>query len=71
MKKIIIICNAIDDVVRSERSITTDSPAASRKVFMLADALADTHVHVDIISMGRGKANGGLKFYNLKKNKKG
>ncbi|MCL6362844.1 glycosyltransferase [Pectobacterium carotovorum subsp. carotovorum] len=71
MKKIIIICNAIDDVVRSERSITTDSPAASRKVFMLADALADTHVHVDIISMGRGKANGGLKFYNLKKIKKG
>ncbi|MFJ5505375.1 glycosyltransferase [Pectobacterium carotovorum] len=71
MKKIIIVCNAIDDVVRSERNITTDSPAASRKVFMLADALADTHVHVDIISMGRGKANGGFKFYNLKKIKKG
>lgn len=71
MKKIIIVCNAIDDVVRSERNITTDSPAASRKVFMLADALADTHVHVDIISMGRGKANGGFKFYNLKKIKRG
>ncbi|MDG0804458.1 glycosyltransferase [Pectobacterium brasiliense] len=67
MKKIIIVCNAIDDVVRSERNITTDSPAASRKVFMLADALADTDVHVDIVSMGRGKANGGFKFYNLKK----
>ncbi|UAY90764.1 glycosyltransferase [Pectobacterium polaris] len=71
MKKIIIVCNAIDDVVRSERNITTDSPAASRKVFMLADALADTDVHVDIVSMGRGKANGGFKFYNLKKIKKG
>lgn len=71
MKKIIIICNAIDDVVRSERNITTDSPAASRKVFMLADALADTDVHVDIVSMGRGKANGGFKFYNLKKIKNG
>ncbi|WP_379059803.1 glycosyltransferase [Pectobacterium brasiliense] len=71
MKKIIIVCNAIDDVVRSERNITTDSPAASRKVFMLADALADTHVHVDIVSMGRGKANGGFKFYNLKKIKNG
>ncbi|KGA42895.1 glycosyl transferase family 1 [Pectobacterium odoriferum] len=71
MKKIIIVCNAIDDVVRSERNITTDSPAASRKVFMLADALADTHVHVDIISMGRGKADGRFKFYNIKKIKKG
>ncbi|ASY78791.1 glycosyl transferase family 1 [Pectobacterium polaris] len=71
MKKIIIVCNAIDDVVRSERNITTDSPAASRKVFMLADTLADTDVHVDIVSMGRGKANGGFKFYNLKKIKKG
>ncbi len=38
---------------------------------MLADALADTDVHVDIVSMGRGKANGGFKFYNLKKIKKG
>ncbi|PPE61361.1 glycosyl transferase family 1 [Pectobacterium brasiliense] len=71
MKKITIICNAIDDVVRNERNITTDSPAASRKVFMLADALADTHVHVDIISMGRGKADGRFKFYNLKKIKNG
>ncbi|MCL6360083.1 glycosyltransferase [Pectobacterium polaris] len=71
MKKIIIVCNAIDDVVRSERNITTDSPAASRKVFMLADTLADTDVHVDIVSMGRGKANGGFKFYNIKKIKKG
>lgn len=71
MKKIIIICNAIDDAVRSERNITTDSPAASRKVFMLADALANANVHVDIISMGRGKADGRFKFYNLKKIKKG
>lgn len=71
MKKIIIICNAIDDVVRSERDITTDSPAASRKVFMLADALAKTNVHVDIISMGRGKADGRFKFYNIKKIKNG
>ncbi|MCY9849364.1 glycosyltransferase [Pectobacterium jejuense] len=71
MKKITIICNAIDDVVRNERNITTDSPAASRKVFMLADALADTHVHVDIISMGRGRADGRFKFYNLKKIKNG
>ncbi|GKW30685.1 hypothetical protein PEC331060_38630 [Pectobacterium carotovorum subsp. carotovorum] len=38
---------------------------------MLADALADTDVHVDIVSMGRGKANGGFKFYNLKKIKNG
>lgn len=71
MKKIIIICNAIDDTVRSERNITTDSPAASRKVFMLANALADADVHVDIISMGRGKADGRFKFYNLKKIKNG
>ncbi|MEQ9891066.1 glycosyltransferase [Pectobacterium aroidearum] len=71
MKKIIIICNAIDDAVRSERDITTDSPAASRKVFMLADALAKTNVHVDIISMGRGKADGRFKFYNIKKIKNG
>ena len=71
MKKIIVICNAIDDVIRSERNIMTDSPAASRKVFMLADALADANVHVDIISMGRGKADGGFKFYNLKKIKNG
>lgn len=67
MKKIIIICNAVDDITRNERKITTDSPAASKKVFMLADALADANTHLEIISMGRGRPNNSFNFYMSKK----
>ena len=37
--RVVVICNALDDATRIERGITTDSPAASRKVLQLCAAL--------------------------------
>ena len=55
---LIILCNAIDDRTRTERGIVTDSPAASRKVFLMARALAGAGVNPLVLSMGRGRADG-------------
>lgn len=57
-QRLIILCNALDDRTRVERSITTDSPAASRKVFLAARAIAAVGVKPVIVSLGRGRANG-------------
>lgn len=55
---VLIVCNAFDDVTRMERRITTDSPAASRKVFMMAQALRLAGVRPVVLSLGRGRADG-------------
>lgn len=57
-RRLIILCNALDDRTRIERGITTDSPAASRKVFLAARAIAATGVKPVVVSLGRGRANG-------------
>lgn len=54
---VLIVCNALDDAIRQERRITTDSPAASRKVFMMAQALKQAGVHPVVLSLGRGRAD--------------
>jgi hypothetical protein len=41
-----------------ERRITTDSPAASRKVFLMAQALRLAGVRPVVLSLGRGRADG-------------
>lgn len=60
---ILIVCNALDDSTRLERGITTDSPAASRKVFLLAQALRLAGVRPYVLSLGRGKVNGSFAFH--------
>jgi glycosyltransferase involved in cell wall biosynthesis len=53
-KRIIFMCNALDDLTRSERGISTDSPAATRKIVLMCKALRLTGVRPIILSMGRG-----------------
>lgn len=61
--RVLIICNALDDVTRQQRGITTDSPAASRKIFMLCQALRLAGVRPCIVSLGRGRAGGSKEFF--------
>jgi len=55
---VLVVCNALDDVTRMERRITTDSPAASRKVFLMAQALRLAGVRPVVLSLGRGRSDG-------------
>ena len=66
MRHLIFVCNALDDATRIERGIITDSPAASRKVLMMAQALAATDVQVLVLSMGRGRQNGSGRYFGTK-----
>jgi glycosyltransferase involved in cell wall biosynthesis len=59
----VIVCNALDDVTRQDRGITTDSPAASRKIFMLCQALRMAGVRPFVVSLGRGRAGGNADFF--------
>lgn len=61
--RVVIVCNALDDVTRQQRGITTDSPAASRKIFMLCRALRLAGVRPYIISLGRGRAGGNADYF--------
>lgn len=61
--RVLIICNALDDVTRQQRGITTDSPAASRKIFMLCQALRLADVRPCIVSLGRGRAGRSKEFF--------
>lgn len=63
-QRIIVICNALDDVTRIERQITTDSPAASRKIFKLCAALRLAGVRPWVVSLGRGKAGGSSEYFS-------
>jgi len=53
-----ILGNALDDATRAERCISTDSPAASRKIFMLAALLRGAGVRAVVLSLGRGRQDG-------------
>lgn len=68
-RRLLVLSNAMDDHLRIERRITTDSPAASRKVFMLCQALKQAGVIPLVVSQGRGKAGGSRDFfpYRLKR----
>lgn len=55
---VVVVCNALDDVTRLERRITTDSPAASRKIFLMARALRLAGVRPVVLSLGRGRVDG-------------
>lgn len=57
------VCNALDDATRIERGITTDSPAASRKVLQLARAVRLSGVRPIVLSLGRGRTNGSSRYF--------
>jgi glycosyltransferase involved in cell wall biosynthesis len=57
-RRILYLCNAFDDAVKAQRRITTDSPAASRKVSFLCRSTRAAGGEVSIVSMGRGRAKG-------------
>lgn len=63
MKRLFYICNALDDRTRIERGISTDSPAASRKIFLLCNAIKNAGVRVVVISLGRGRQNGTGRYF--------
>jgi hypothetical protein len=56
--RLIFVCNAIDDRIRSERGITTDSPAGTRKVLLACQALRRAGVPSLVLSLGRGRSDG-------------
>lgn len=55
---VLVICNALDDATRVSRRINSDSPAASRKVFQMCQALRLAGVRPYVLSMGRGRVDG-------------
>jgi glycosyltransferase involved in cell wall biosynthesis len=68
-KRLLVICNAIDDETRFDRKIVTDSPAATRKVFLMCKALRGIGIDARVISLGRGRVNKDGKHYRaVKKN---
>ncbi|WP_332786449.1 glycosyltransferase [Sphingomonas sp. PB1R3] len=60
--ELFILCNAIADDVRLERGITTDSPAATRKVAMMAEVLRGAGIHTLLLSLGRGRQDGSGRY---------
>ncbi|MFT0476050.1 glycosyltransferase [Pseudomonas antarctica] len=60
---VLVVCNALDDKTRLERGIVSDSPAASRKVLMLCQALREAGARPCILSLGRGRANGSFTYF--------
>jgi len=58
-----ILCNALADDVRIDRGITTDSPAATRKVAMMANIIRLAGVRPCILSLGRGRQDGSGRYF--------
>lgn len=63
---VLVICNAIDDSTRLKRRIDTDSPAASRKVFLMAQAMRLAGIRPWVLSLGRGRPDGTGDFFHTK-----
>lgn len=55
---VVYLSNAVDESIRSERAITTDSPAATNKVFAMAGAMRGVGMRCSVLSLGRGRQNG-------------
>ncbi len=58
------ICSVFEDVVRSDRSIDSDSPAASGKVIRLCRAVRGVGGDAWILSIGRGRQRGTLRWHH-------
>jgi glycosyltransferase involved in cell wall biosynthesis len=55
---VLYVCNAIDGGLKLDRSILTDSPAATGKVLAISRAIQNAGGRVVVLSLGRGKQNG-------------
>jgi glycosyltransferase involved in cell wall biosynthesis len=55
---VVYLNNAVDESIRAERAITTDSPAATNKVLSLARAMRVAGMRCIVLSLGRGRQNG-------------
>jgi glycosyltransferase involved in cell wall biosynthesis len=64
--RLVYLCNAVDEKTRSERKITTDSPAATQKVLQVTSALRKSGVRALVLSLGRGRQQGSGKWYSAK-----
>jgi len=63
-KRLLVVCNAIDDKTLCDRKIDTDSPAATRKIFLMCKALRATGIDARVISLGRGATRKDGKYYH-------
>ena len=66
VNRLFYICNALDDTTRLERGIVTDSPAASRKIFLICQAMRKAGVRPLVISLGRGRQDGSGRYFKSK-----
>jgi glycosyltransferase involved in cell wall biosynthesis len=55
---VVYLSNAIDEAIKEERTITSDSPAATNKVFTLSSAMRGVGIRCIVLSLGRGRQNG-------------
>lgn len=62
-RRVVVVSNALDDRTRQERSIETDSPAASKKVFDLCECLRRAGVDAVVVSLGRGRQDGSGRYF--------
>lgn len=56
--QLVYLCNAVDECIGAKRQITTDSPAATNKVFAIASSIQQTGLRCVVLSLGRGRQNG-------------
>jgi Glycosyltransferase len=54
----------MDDALRTNRRIETDSPAASRKVFGVALASRSVGIRAVVVSLGRGRPTGRIRWWS-------
>lgn len=54
-RTLVYLCNAIDDETCKKRHITSDSPAATQKVFQISTALSCVGIKPLLLSLGRGR----------------
>lgn len=64
--RLVYLCNALDEQTRIERSITSDSPAATQKVLQIALALKSSGVTTTLLSLGRGRQHGTGRWHPAK-----
>lgn len=64
--RLIYLCNAIDERTCLERSITSDSPAATQKVLQVTSALRKSRVRAVVLSLGRGRQQRSGKWFPAK-----
>lgn len=59
---VVYISNAMDDRIKHDRCISSDSPAATRKVLSVAKALNGVGFRCIVLSLGRGRNTGSKKL---------